>query len=102
MLSELGADGVNPFNCCGADGWQTVSHFHLHVIPRHRDKSKDRLELTSEPGIPGDADAIAERTRVLAAALLRWVCAAARPRPCAHRYGIDRPTAAIDATTALP
>src|SRR5699024_4591213 len=39
-LSELGADGVNLLNCCGAEAWQTVFHFHLHVIPRYHDKTK--------------------------------------------------------------
>ena len=68
-LSELGADGVNLLNCCGAEAWQTVLHFHMHVIPRYRDKDKDRLELPFEPGMPADADAIAERARVLAASL---------------------------------
>lgn len=56
---ELEADGVNLLNCCGADAWQTVFHFHLHVIPRYLDKAKDRLVLPWEPGIPGDMDAIA-------------------------------------------
>jgi histidine triad (HIT) family protein len=68
-LTELGADGVNLLNCCGAEAWQTVFHFHLHVIPRYREKDKDRLKLPFEPGIPSDADAIAERARVLAASL---------------------------------
>ena len=68
-LSELGADGVNLFICSGAAAWQTVFHFHLHVIPRYRDKAKDRMELPFEPGMPSDADAIAERARALAASL---------------------------------
>lgn len=33
MYTELGAEGVNLLNCCGTAGWQTVFHFHLHVIP---------------------------------------------------------------------
>ena len=68
-LSELGADGVNLLNCSGAAAWQTIFHFHLHVIPRYRDKAKDRLELPYEPGMPSDADAIAQRARVLASSL---------------------------------
>ncbi|SFS18205.1 histidine triad (HIT) family protein [Agrococcus baldri] len=68
-LSELDADGVNLLQCSGAEAWQTVFHFHLHVIPRYRDRAKDRLELPFEPGHPADAAAIAERARVLAAAL---------------------------------
>lgn len=58
-VSEFGADGVNLLNCCGADAWQTVFHFHLHVIPRYVDKTKDRLVLPWQPGTPGDAEAIA-------------------------------------------
>ena len=69
VLSELGADGINLLNCSGPAAWQTVFHFHLHVIPRYRDKGKDRLELPYEPGRPADAQAIAERAKILAAAL---------------------------------
>lgn len=69
VLAELEADGVNLLNCSGAEAWQTVFHFHLHVIPRYRDKSRDRMQLPFEPGMPADIDTIAERARVLAAAL---------------------------------
>ncbi|GCB59557.1 hypothetical histidine triad (HIT) protein [Rhodococcus erythropolis] len=58
-VAEFGADGVNLLNCCGADAWQTVFHFHLHVIPRYVDKAKDRLVLPWQPGTPGDMEAIA-------------------------------------------
>lgn len=34
LTGRLGADGVNLFNCCGVAAWQSVFHFHLHVIPR--------------------------------------------------------------------
>ena len=51
----LGADGVNLLNSCGSAAWQTVFHFHVHVIPRYRD---DPLRLPWIPG-PGDADEIA-------------------------------------------
>lgn len=68
-LSELGTDGVNLLNCSGSEAWQTVFHFHLHVIPRYRDKSRDRMQLPFEPGMPVDVEAIAARARILAAAL---------------------------------
>lgn len=71
LITELGADGINLLNCCGPAAWQTVFHFHLHVIPRYHDRRKDRMELPFEPGRPADAGAIAERARVLAAALER-------------------------------
>lgn len=68
-VPELGADGVNLLNCCGADAWQTVFHFHLHVIPRYVDKTKDRLVLPWQPDVPGDPDAISERAQRVAARL---------------------------------
>ena len=52
---RLGADGVNLINSCGAAAWQTVFHFHMHVIPRYEG---DPLRLPWVPG-PGDADEIA-------------------------------------------
>ena len=67
VLPALGAEGVNLLNCSGAEAWQTVFHFHLHVIPRYRDRSKDRMELPFQPGMPADAEAVAERARALAA-----------------------------------
>jgi histidine triad (HIT) family protein len=52
---RLGAEGVNLLNSCGEAAWQTVLHFHVHVIPRYAD---DPLRLPWVPG-PGDADEIA-------------------------------------------
>lgn len=68
-VREFGADGVNLLNCCGADAWQTVFHFHLHVVPRYVDKAKDRLVLPWKPGVAGDMDAIAAVGGRLSAAL---------------------------------
>ena len=43
---RLGADGVNLLNCSGEAAWQTVFHFHLHVILRWKDDpGKDRIGL---------------------------------------------------------
>ncbi|HMJ33254.1 MAG TPA: HIT family protein [Baekduia sp.] len=50
----LGADGVNLLNCCGEVAWQTVFHFHMHVIPRYTD---DAVRLPWIPA-PGDTDEI--------------------------------------------
>jgi histidine triad (HIT) family protein len=50
----LDADGINLLNACGAPAWQTVFHFHIHVIPRFTD---DPLRLPWVPG-PGDMDEI--------------------------------------------
>ena len=43
---RLDADGVNLLNSCGGAAWQTVFHFHVHVIPRYQG---DPLKL---PWIP--------------------------------------------------
>jgi histidine triad (HIT) family protein len=51
---RLAADGVNLINSCGAAAWQSVFHFHMHVIPRYAD---DPLRLPWVPA-PGDMDAI--------------------------------------------
>jgi histidine triad (HIT) family protein len=57
----LGAEGVNLINSCGSAAWQTVFHFHLHVIPRYAD---DPLKLPWTPA-PGDADEIADAASAL-------------------------------------
>jgi histidine triad (HIT) family protein len=55
MKAALEPDGFNLLNSCGAAAWQTVFHFHVHVVPRYED---DPLEL---PWVPseGDPDEIA-------------------------------------------
>ncbi len=52
---RLGAEGINLLNACRPAAWQTVFHYHVHVIPRYHD---DPLQL---PWIPhaGDMDEIA-------------------------------------------
>ncbi len=49
-IERLGADGVNLLNSCGPTAWQTVMHFHIHVIPRYKG---DPLRL---PWTPQDGD----------------------------------------------
>jgi histidine triad (HIT) family protein len=46
MTDRLGCDGVNVLNACGEAAWQSVFHFHLHVIPRYAD---DPLSLPTRP-----------------------------------------------------
>src|SRR5437588_2714601 len=55
VTERLGADGVNVLNSCGRVAWQTVFHFHVHVIPRYEG---DPLRLPWTP-TPGDLDEIA-------------------------------------------
>jgi histidine triad (HIT) family protein len=57
----LGADGVNLLNACGAAAWQSVFHFHVHVIPRYEG---DPLQLPWTPS-PGDEEEIASAAEQL-------------------------------------
>ena len=61
MKDVLDVDGINLLNSCGAAAWQTVFHFHIHVIPRYED---DPLKLPWVPG-PGDTDEIARTAEEL-------------------------------------
>jgi histidine triad (HIT) family protein len=56
MKERLGADGVNLLNACGEAAWQSVFHFHIHVIPRWSD---DPLQLPVRPQ-PADQDDLAK------------------------------------------
>jgi histidine triad (HIT) family protein len=60
-VDRLDAAGVNLLNSCGEAAWQTVFHFHIHVIPRYEG---DPLRL---PWIPaeGDPDEIAAAAAAL-------------------------------------
>jgi len=62
IRERLRADGVNLVNSCGAAAWQTVFHFHMHVIPRYEG---DPLRLPWTPA-PGDPQEIAAAARELA------------------------------------
>jgi histidine triad (HIT) family protein len=56
---RLEADGVNLINSCGAMAWQTVFHFHVHVIPRY-DGDPLRLPWVPAPGDPQEIAAVAQ------------------------------------------
>ena len=51
MRDRLRCDGVNLVNACEPAAWQTVFHFHVHVIPRFEG---DPLRV---PASPEQADA---------------------------------------------
>lgn len=55
QVERLGADGVNLLNSSGRAAWQSVFHFHIHVIPRY---DGDPLRLPWTPA-PGDMDEVA-------------------------------------------
>ncbi len=59
---RLGADGVNLLNSRGQAAWQTVYHFHIHVIPRYEGDPL-RLPWTPVEGNPDEIAAAAEALR---------------------------------------
>ena len=50
---NLGADGINLLNSAEPPAWQTVFHFHVHVIPRYED---DPLRLPGQPMEPEEGE----------------------------------------------
>ena len=62
MRDRLGADGVNLLNCCEPAAWQTVFHFHIHVIPRYDDDPL-RLPGAAAAAGPGELAAVAAELR---------------------------------------
>ena len=62
MKESLGCDGVNLINSCEPAAWQTVFHFHIHVIPRY---DGDPLQVPTRPQPADDADleTLAEQLR---------------------------------------
>jgi histidine triad (HIT) family protein len=62
MDGKLRPDGFNLLNSCRPAAWQTVFHFHVHVVPRYDD---DPLELPWKPeeGDPEKIEATAAELR---------------------------------------
>jgi histidine triad (HIT) family protein len=58
---KLDADGINLLNSTGRAAWQTVFHFHVHVIPRYED---DPLQLPVRPE-EGDKEEIKQTAELL-------------------------------------
>jgi len=59
---RLGADGVNLLQATGKAAFQTVMHFHVHVLPRYAD---DGFVLPFErtPGNDAELDELAARLK---------------------------------------
>lgn len=62
LTQRLSPDGINLINSCGQHAWQTVFHFHLHVIPRYAGDSM-RLPWTPAPGDLTEIAAAAQEIR---------------------------------------
>ena len=105
LRERLGADGINILNSCGRAAWQTVFHFHVHVIPRYEG---DPLRLPWTPGArrratrspprPATSRADAMRPAALAtAALALAAVAAAAPMAADAQVEAIEPTFQLDA-----
>ena len=64
VKERLQADGVHLINSCGQRAWQTVFHFHLHVIPRYEGDPM-WLPWTPAPGEPAEIAAAAQEIKGL-------------------------------------
>ncbi|MGH2964142.1 MAG: HIT family protein [Solirubrobacterales bacterium] len=62
MRRALEPAGFNVLNSCGRAAWQTIYHFHLHVIPRYEDDPL-KLPWVPGPGEPDEIEALAGRIR---------------------------------------
>ena len=60
----LQSAGLNLVHATGTAAWQSVFHFHLHVVPRYR---ADELQVMWHAAPVPDADLAALRARVLSA-----------------------------------
>ena len=62
MRERRGCDGVNQLTSCEPAAWQSVFHFHVHVIPRYADAP---LELPTRPrqAEPEELAAVASELR---------------------------------------
>ena len=62
MQETLEPDGFNILNNIGRAAWQSIFHFHVHVIPRYED---DPLQLpwVPGPGGPRGAERVAAELR---------------------------------------
>jgi histidine triad (HIT) family protein len=58
LVDKLGAEGVNVVQNNGRAAWQTVFHYHVHVLPRYTD-DPIRLPWTPAPGDQDDLSAAA-------------------------------------------
>jgi histidine triad (HIT) family protein len=65
LRAALEPAGVNLVHATGAAAWQSVFHFHLHVVPRYR---ADELQVMWQATPVADTDLAAVRARILSSA----------------------------------
>jgi histidine triad (HIT) family protein len=62
ITKALNPDGFNVLNACRPAAWQTIFHYHLHVIPRYEDDPL-KLPWTPRGGEPEEIAAVADTIR---------------------------------------
>ncbi len=62
LRAALAPDGLNLLQANGAAAFQSVPHFHLHLVPRWKDDGKG-LDWTLVPGDRARIQATAEKIR---------------------------------------
>ena len=62
VSERLEPAGINVLNSCGSAAWQTVFHFHVHVIPRYENDPL-KLPWVPEQGDPDEIAAVADKLR---------------------------------------
>ena len=62
LRGALDPAGVNLVHATGVAAWQSVFHFHIHVVPRYR---ADELQVMWQAVPADDAELAALRARVL-------------------------------------
>jgi histidine triad (HIT) family protein len=62
MRSVLELDGVNLIQANGRAAFQTVFHFHMHVVPRYAGDAV-KMPWIPTPGDPDRIAALADRLR---------------------------------------
>jgi histidine triad (HIT) family protein len=62
LRGALDPAGVNLVHATGVAAWQSVFHFHVHVVPRYR---PDELQVMWQAAPAGDAELAALRARLL-------------------------------------
>lgn len=55
LVNKCGYDSVNILNASGESAGQSVSHFHIHIIPRKKDDG-----INAWPNLPGSKREIGE------------------------------------------
>ena len=65
LRAALGFEGLNVLQANGAPAFQSVPHFHLHLIPRWTGDGKG----FDWPPVPGDREAIARTGELIRTAL---------------------------------